>query len=280
MSRSSNIQMMTVGVVQIFMIIVYIMLSHLAYAADIGAPITKADVNGVVRAELIYEKYDRKVEFPATSFTAVGNFIPGGSATFTVDPDTGKQEEKRVILRLLVPVSDNMIIHGDIGSTDSKDSEGSVPLLGLGLKYVGYNKNDTRIGFFIQGHYITEIEYETQDIDPTYGPGTISQKETYYEISTGLNVAKAFLLDDKTKLVPYVGAMISILNGKEDYTACYGCGSGGPALNITGSGDLKDNGIFAIFVGADLKFESNFGFHMEGRFINQSSLSASLFMSF
>jgi len=80
--------------------------------------------------------------------------------------------------------------------------------------------------------------------------------------------------------IPYVGAMISIFNGEEEYSACYGCGSGGPALKITGSGELQDDGIFAVFVGADLKFESNFGFHMEGRFINQSSLSASLFMSF
>jgi len=273
MRENSNIQMKKVGVGQIFMIIVFVMLSHLAYAADIGAPITKADVNGVVRAELIYEKYDRKVEFSKVDFTAVG---PGGTASFTVDGDTGKQEEDRIMLRLIVPVSDKMSFHGDIGTIDSKDSEGAVPLFGAGLKYVGYNKNDTKIGLFVQGHYISEIEYKAQDIDAILGPGTYTQKESYYEISTGLTVAKVLLLDEQTNLIPYAGAMISFLNGKEDFKFQYPSSG----VVITGKGDLNDNGIFAVIAGADLKFESNFGIHMEGRFVNQSSVSASLFMSF
>ena len=265
-------------IVLISLVILLVMSTHLAYAADIGAPITKADVNGVVRTELIYEKYDRKVELSSVNVTETSTI--GGTTTYTVEGETGKQEEKRIILRLLVPVGENMIIFGDIGKTDSKDSAEARPFGGLGLKYLGYNKDNTRIGFFIQGHYVSEIEYNWQDVDPIYGPGTWTQQESYYEISTGLNVAKTFLLDNKTQLVPYAGAMISILNGEEEFNVCYGCNTFGPALKITGSGELKDDGIFSVFAGADLKFRSNFGFHMEGRFINQSSLSASLFMSF
>jgi hypothetical protein len=185
------------------------MLSHLAYTADIGTPITKADVNGVVRAELIYEEYDRKVEFSKIDSTAVG---PGGTAAFTVDGETGKQEESRVMLRLLVPVSDKVCLHGDIGMTNSKDSKGSTPLFGAGLKYTGYNKNDTKIGLFVQGHYISTIEYKSQYIDATLGAGTDTQKETYYEVSTGLTVAKSLALDEQTPLIPYAGAMISFLS--------------------------------------------------------------------
>ena len=81
MRQSNGSQMTRTMVVLLFIIICFVVHSNLSLAANVGAPITKAEMNSSVRAELIYEKYDRKVEFSKIDFRAVG---PSGTTAFTV----------------------------------------------------------------------------------------------------------------------------------------------------------------------------------------------------
>jgi len=159
--------------------------------------------------------------------------------------------------------------------TNSKESTGSVLLFGGGLKHVAFDKNDSQIGVFLQGHYAPKIEYKQQE-STTLGFASFTQNERYYEISTGLTVAKTIYLDPTTRLIPYGGVMLSYLKGKEEGKFTYSNSTN----SITANGDIDGDGIFALVLGTDLKFESNLGIRFEGRFVNQSSLSVALNMSF
>jgi hypothetical protein len=73
-------------------------------------------------------------------------------------------------------------------------------------------------------------------------------------------------------LTPYGGAIISILRGDEDFETQF------PSAGLTFQGDatFKEDGMVSLFAGFVIKASKRVGIRIEGRFVNQTSLSAAL----
>lgn len=250
------------------LIVVVICTMHNGYAADAGDPYTAASIKNV-QVEFIYEKYDRDVELSESQFTATG---PGGVIPFTVSGESGSQEEDRFMARLSLPAGNKMVIYLDGGITDSKDSVDPVAIFGGGLRVLAYESETVNATVFGSLHYVPEIEYKLSEFDVDLGRGDFTQKESYWEANGGVNLSHSFPLGEGAALTPYGGIMISVLQGDEDFEAIF------PDVGVTvkGSGDLEDDGVVGLFGGVAFKFSDNLGVRIEGRFLNQTSISAAL----
>ena len=126
------------------------------------------------------------------------------------------------------------------------------------------------------GYYIPDIEYKHSGLDIDLDYYEYTQKESYYEIGGGMAISKVIELDEQNKLIPYGGVIVSILKGDEDYKVVY------PDLGVTltDTGDLENDGVLSLFVGMAYQFHTNWAARLEGRFLEESSISAGILFSF
>lgn len=230
-----------------------------AWATDVGMPTYSTDIGKNANLEVYYEKYERDIEMTGPDETT-----------------TGKQEENRFMARINYNASTRASLHAEVGATDSDQSDGAVPIFGVGLKIKAYDSEALDLTVFASGSYVTEIEYsEDGYVDYYVDVPDYSQKESYFEINGGLAISRLVQLDEKTTCTPYGGFMVSKLDGDEDYELKYHDGT-----TLSESGDIKDDGVFSIFAGLGLTMDKTFGVRLEGRFVNQTSFSAGLMYFF
>jgi len=225
------------------------------------------------RVELIYEKYDRDVKFSNAQFTAAG---PGGVFPFTHPGHSASQKEDRLMARFGFPVGNTVILQLDAGVTDSEESEDLVGILGGGIRVHAYESDTVDASIFALAHYVPEIEYKWSTTDSTLGRAFSTQEESYWEASGGFLLSRAFALEKESTLTPYGGIMISVFQGDEDWTALYP----DTGLIEKGSGDLEGDGVFSVLGGLAFMFNPALSVRVEGRFVNRTSISAALAMSF
>jgi hypothetical protein len=224
-----------------------------ARATDVGMPVYRGDIQKNATLEIYYEKFNRDIE-----------------QDFAGETETGEQEENRFIARATYHASDRASLYGELGVTDSDESEGPVPIVGAGLKVELYNAEAIQLGAFASAQYVHDIEYEAD-----LGIADFKQTENYFEVNGGIIISRFTKLDETTGFVPYGGFMVSMLDGDEDYELVYADGS-----SERESGDLQDDGMFSIFAGAALTMNDRVGVRLEGRFINQTSFTAGFTYSF
>lgn len=236
-------------------------------ATDVGMPLYSSAIGKSGNIEVYYEQYKRDIEQDSSSG----------------DSFTGEQEESRIIARVNYHASQSAALYAEVGATDSDGSEGQVPLFGAGLKIKCYDSPALNVNVFASATYVPEIEYKHDGYVDYTVPGYAwvdypdrTQKESYFEINGGLAISKLIQLDEKTTCTPYGGFMVSKLDGDEDYERTYHV----QPRTEEESGDLKDDGAFSMFAGLGLTLDNTWGIRFEGRFINQSSFSASLMYFF
>lgn len=238
-------------------------LTQVTLGADVGAPLYLNTIGKSGNIEVYYEKFKRDIEQQGSD----GNLY------------TSEQQEDRVIARLNYNASTRASLYIEAGATDSDGSDGAAALIGGGLKLSVHDSPAFGVSLFASITYVPEIKYK-QDGFIDYAnqleyPSSL-QTETYYEFSGGLILSKTFQLDDKSLITLYAGVMLSRLDGDEDYEFTY------PASrrNIRTTGTLEDEDPFSAFGGLSLVLNSTVGIRVEGRFVNQTSVSAGLSLFF
>jgi hypothetical protein len=116
--------------------------------------------------------------------------------------------------------------------------------------------------------------YMTNYMANSYGTLTYLQEESYTEINGGLTLSKMINLSNTFRLLPYGGLMFSNLNGDEDFSYQFTQNQDHSTYLVDGS--LEEDGGFSMFAGLGLMLNDTWGLRTEGRFINQTSWSASL----
>ena len=228
------------------------------YALDVGSSIYSRVFEGKTSMEVFYESYERKIEMPQEG----------------VDISENDQKEDRVVARLNMAGTEKVIIHLDLGLTDSDESKGYEPLFGGGFIIRAYS-NSINVDVFGSGYYVPEIKYEDSGYDSKGRYFEYSQEENYFEIGGGIALSKEFELDRQFSLIPYGGIFISILEGDEDYEYNWP----GLGKEVT-DGEITNEGLLNLFLGVGVQIGHNWGIRVEGRFVEESSVSAGVLLGF
>ncbi|HEY8240449.1 MAG TPA: hypothetical protein VIH35_03340 [Kiritimatiellia bacterium] len=231
-----------------------------ARAHDAGPPIMKTALGKRFNVEVYFEKYQRDIEQEFASGT-----------------DTAEQEEDRLLARLTFAPADFASLYLEGGATDSKDSEGEAPLFGGGVRLRAYSTPAVQVDVFGSVTYVDGIEYHVDGfVEPeTAGSFTVDhpdldQTESYYEYEGGILLSHVFQAGPKWTVTPYGGFLFSVLDGDEEYDLTPHV----PIPPFTIEGDLKENGNFILAAGLLGTLNKTFGLRLEGRFVDEQSVSA------
>lgn len=237
-------------------------LAATAQATDVGLPLHSTATGDAGNMEFYFERFHRDIR---------QEFIDG--------PANARQKEDRVIERINIHAGSRAALFAELGATRSDQAEHTVPLLGAGLALRLYEGPALNVNAFASGTYIHGIEYRQGGYVTYSEPGyiwaeypTVEQEETYYELNGGLTASRIFQLSRKIHWTPYAGLMLSELDGREEYKVTYRVN----ARTETQRGDLQGDGALCLLGGFGLTFGKDWCLRLEGRFVNQASVSAGL----
>ncbi|MCP4366275.1 MAG: hypothetical protein GY800_13405 [Planctomycetes bacterium] len=230
-----------------------------AWATDVGLPLYSDSTGKKGSIEVYYEDYQHDAE----------QLYPSGVSSV-------EQEEERIVVRMNYYPTARIALYGEIGATDSYTSKGNVPLLGAGLRVKVYNGPFCDLSAFASATYIPETEYHADFQEDSSRQVKWSQEESYSEINGGLTISTLVPLGGQATLMPYGGVMVSSLDGDEDYRLDYYL----EGVTTENDGYVEGDGAVSLFAGLGLMLDDTWGVRFEGRFINQTSLSAGMIYSF
>ncbi len=237
-------------------------------AVDIGAPIYRADFGSGITLDLTYQSLKRDIE---------------QETAFTDHTWTGEQEEKHYIAAILFPLNDRISGKLEAGLADSNGSEDIAPLFGAVLQAALYEVDGLCFNVFAAGRYVSGIEYRTEGVYFTEGGiiteyPEVTREEEYFELGGGLTLSKTISTGSKTKITPYGGLLLSLIDGSGEETFRRYIVQPGTATDD--SVDFEAENPFSIVGGISALFASNIGLRIEGRFVNQTSVSAGAYFIF
>lgn len=162
-----------------------------AFAADIGDPVFPMDMNGKIRAEVVYENLQRDLE--VTSGPAEGE---------------GELEADAYYLRIHTDVGQYAYLDFDLGGIDPQGGDLGF-YGGVGLRAMVYDGDVLRLGAFAQLHYAPGIEGEGE------------AEYDWLDGDAGFLAAAKIKLDRGLTVMPYAGPVFSIvrLDGDDDFEA-------------------------------------------------------------
>ncbi len=224
---------------------------------------------GHVRIELIYERYNRDVELSGGRFSATG---PAATVPFVLPNRSALQEEERVSARLHFPTGRKIDVYLDAGMSKPEGSEGVVPIFGGGIRLLAYKGRSFDASIVGFGTYVPKIEYKASTLDPSLGNIESEQEESYWEAGIGLELHRSFTLKKGFRFKPFGGFAVSFLRGDEDFLDRYT----NLGVTVIGTANLEEDGLLSLYGGFSFLLNRKFSLRIEGRFVNQTSLSAGL----
>ena len=237
-------------------------------AADVGGPAIPAKTDNI-GINIIYERYKRDVKL--SSRECVIRML-GDEITLPASSESGVQDEVRLMARLSFPVGSRALIHLDGGVTDSEASQDVDPILGGGFRVLAYQSDAIDVSIFGSAHYVPKIEYEFYFTNIDLNTLTFNQEESYWEANGGVVLSHPVALESGPELTLYGGLMISVLEGDEDWEIQFSdVGEVGER-----EGQLEDDGAVSVLGGLACQFNEQVGMRVEGRFVNQTSLSVAV----
>ena len=184
---------------------------------------------------------------------------------------------------LLFPLSEKITGKIEAGLADAKNAEDFAPLFGAGIQAAAYEADGLRFNVFAAGRYVSGIEYKdkgfiVEDFFTITEFPDVTREEDYYELGGGFTLSKTINTSDKTQITPYGGLVVALIRGSGEETFEYFVVE--PGVEKDSSVDFEEDGPISIVAGVAVKFPSNVGLRLEGRFIDQSSITAGAFFAF
>ncbi len=211
------------------------------HAVDLGDPIYQKDLKGAFRAEVVLEDFNRDVKLDSRHWY--------GSDSHGMDLGL-------YMARVTFPVNNDAAFYLDAGLVNDDDADSTPLTLGLGGRIKIYDQRPIKLSVVGNAHWVPSYDLDL--------PGKPSN--SFYELGAGLLVSGEFATDRRFTLVPYGGLALSVLKGHID----------GDGYNTS----YHEKSIAVGTLGVSGIINKTFTVRLEGRFIGDSSLSASFGMAF
>lgn len=247
-----------------------VLLSSNVFAMDIGA---MQPTHSKFTTELIHESYERdlKQTYPNSD-----------------QQDSAIQDEQRTFLRLTYSPQPKWGLTLDAGATDSDESDGYSPLIGLGGHVNVYQHNGFYASLFAKATYTFDIEYKwttNYSGENWNATSTYKQTENLLEYSGGIQLGKEWNPCSGTQITGYTGAMASFIDSSEELVETY------VYNNEAGvhTGRIREKDYFKLeedqpimfLAGVEATFTKyDIGIRAESRFYGRPSFSVALFKHF
>ncbi|MBU1693620.1 MAG: hypothetical protein KKC51_06615 [Verrucomicrobia bacterium] len=252
------------GYIPTMCLVVLASMSNTSIALDSGMSFYWEESRGQRQIGIMYERFERRTE--------------GGFAITLSQWD--KLQEDRYVARFAFPLARRFNIHFDLGATDVKGATGLAPLFGAGLDILAYKGRLFDLNVFTGGAYVSNIKDEETilwGVLPADDRASFVYSDEYflmmdyYELGGGLTLSRALDLGNRTKITPYVGIESSILRGHVNE---------GSMLGSFYRENFKETGVVSLMGGIAVAISSRLGFRLEGRFISQTAVDASVSVAF
>lgn len=246
-----------------------------SWATDVGMPLYEGDIAGKKGSlEVYYEQYKRDAAMDRKMY----NMENGQEISY----DTtvyDQREEDRFIVRINYYAGSKIAFYAEAGALDSSyiyglEGKEKVALFGAGLRGKIYSCRFFDASLFGSATYVPEIEYVGSVYSDEYGEESYFIEDSYSEINGGFTLSKFFRFDNTFSLLPYGGLMFSKLTGDGDLDFVLKKNDETRVSLIDAT--FRDDGEFSMFAGLGFMLNDCWAIRAEGRFVNQTSLSAGL----
>jgi len=246
---------------QICIFLFSLWLSAPGWAFDVGLPGSGKDPAGSYALELVAERFEREIH----------QDIRGLNDTFF-----GEQEEARLYTRLSYRLRPDWWLLAHAGMSDSEGSEDPAVLLGATAMWSRPFGRGAEAHVYLGGQWVDGITYQRAGGEVA-GVLTADEtrKEQHMEGTLGFYVSTNFDLNESWDLAPYIGMQLSFFRGTGEESFFF---SGAPELpggRVSGI-DFKEDGQLGSTLGLRLDGPAGWYLRVEGRIIDQKSLSAGL----
>jgi len=255
------------------MVMIMVGVTGPARAFDVDAPAFGSDVGERIQVSFIVDHVDRDIELEPDTFITTG---PAGTIPTDLPEADAEFEGTFFGLRASAPLGEKVVVFADASIADVEDSDDAAFLIGGGARLEAYRRGPFHLALFGAGRYIPELDFDSRTFDVVLGNVDISEENEFYEINGGVLAAYEWELDGEASLLPYVGGMVSIFRGDSDVTFDFE----DVAVTSTGGGDIEEESLANVIVGLAFRFAEAAGFRVEGRFIDQTSVSGGVFFGF
>lgn len=261
--------MKRVSLVTIVSLLSFHITSSSASAFDVGEPAFGADIGNNARIEFVYEKFKRDIKL--TSFTVR---VPG-VVEERVPSETLKVEADAYIARLTIRMGDRaaLFIEGGLLEFDEYDDSWQA---GGGFRYALVQAEHYDVSMFLAGRYAGDAKYKERGVDPLLGPYEFTETDKVYEAGGGFLVSSKVALDQHIAVRPYAGILLSVMRGEVEAKQTFDLF----ADVIEVDADVEEDGLVSLVAGLALLFGDSGGIRVEGRFIDQSSVSVGAWLAF
>jgi hypothetical protein len=244
---------------QICILFLIISLVQQARAFDVGLPGAGETPAGPYALELVVEQFDREIH----------QEIRGFDGTFF-----GDQTEDRIYAHFGYRFNSAWSLQLKTGMSDSTSSEDPALLLGATTMWSNPFAHGARAHVYIGAQWVDGITYKT----PASSVGGVrlaaeSRKEEHLEGTIGFLVSKDFTLNPTWGLTPYLGMQLSVFRGKGEES--FFLSSAPDVATQRESGlDFEEDGQLGSTLGLRVDAPADWYFRIEGRIIDQQSVSA------
>lgn len=253
---------------------VFIISCPTATAIDYGDPVYRDDMTGTFRLEALYEKYDRDIRL---KFGSEWIDLPGGDFAF-MESAVDTFEADNYALRLGIYPGSKLFLHFDAGVADADLADSSPRFYGAGAKMIAYENRFTglRVSLLASGHYFPSFDVLVAVLDEFFDRFENKGEADFYELNGGVIFSGIQDLDGDSRVVPYGGLLLSVLQGS--FEATHTAVDSGMTFDI--DGDIEEEQIFTAIAGLSFILNRHISARIEGRFISQTSISVALGASF
>lgn len=235
---------------------------------DGGAPLYRLEDAAILHAEVLYNQYDRKVEAAIDKVTLTAPSLPPATVFNPDAPDIdGAMAIAMVRLNLLL--SERFTLYGDAGSA-SGDAMTSATVFGAGLRYGLIENESIRFSFVTAFHLVPSHDVDLSYANGTNAPIAMTGQRDFFEVGIGIIGSGEYELAPDVLLMPYGGIALSLLRGSVDYSHEYEASG----LTESGSGDIQEDSPMSITAGLSLQMSKRFTVHLEGSFMDGTSVGA------
>ena len=247
-----------------------------ASAFDVGDPWFYEPWEGPTqRIEFVYESLSRNLRL---QYDAPMLGTPAGGPTMigVAPPELGVSDEADVLFFRWVCVPTEMVsTQFDIGFTGGEGDEDSSLVLGGAARVLLTEGGPFQLAAQFDGHYIPGIEESGSGVSPINGPYQFVGEYRVHEFGVALLGSMTSQLSDGIRLMTYGGPRISTYQGRFESHADYS--DTGERLWL--NGETKQESVFGMVVGSRIDLGPHLSARIEGRLIEEQSLSGSLMVT-
>lgn len=252
-------------------------ISSCALAFDVGDPSFRLGVQDpIVRVEIFAEWFDRDVDLELSP-ARIGTPTSGPVFVGPTPLETSTSEEADLTwVRLVFQPLGIVSTQFDIGFDGESSAGDQVMTLGGAARILLTESGPFQLSTQVSAHFVPEFQSKETGTSPVLGPYTTNSDYEAYEYGAALIGSLTAYLSDTTQLVTYMAPRLSTYRGNFiSYTDLANTGD-----RIWIDGVAEQSSPFGLAVGSRLSWGKNLSARIEGRFVDETSLTVGMGASY